>query len=101
MAERDWFDEERQTLGMWIDGSNSQSRTRDGELITDHSWLLLLHSGHSPVEITLPGPEYGITFEPRLDTSTADGHPATPGALAAGSRVTLPARSLLLLCAPR
>jgi glycogen operon protein len=101
MAERDWFDDERQTLGMWIDGSNSQSRTRDGELITDHSWLLLVHSGDSPAEVTLPGPEYGVTFEPRLDTSTADGRPARPGALAAGGTVTLASRSLLLLQAPR
>ena len=101
MAERDWFDEERQTLGMWIDGSNSQSRTRDGELITDRSWLLLLHSGDSRAEITLPGPEYGVTFVPRLDTSTADGRPAKPGALAAGGTVTLVSRSLLLLQAAR
>jgi isoamylase len=101
MAETTWFDERRHTLGMWIDGSNSQSRTRDGEVIKDHSWLLLLHSGESPVDVVLPGPEYGVTFDPKLDTSTRDGSPANPGALKAGSRVTLPGRSLLLLCAPR
>jgi isoamylase len=101
MAEEDWFDESRRTLGMWIDGSNSQSRTRDGELISDHSWLLWLHSADTPVEIVLPGPEYGVTFRPMLDTSTADGSPATPGRLAASSRLTLPSHSLQLLCAPR
>jgi glycogen operon protein len=49
----------------------------------------------------LPGAEYSETFDPMLDSSTADGSPAAPGSLAAGARVTMPGRSLLLLRAPR
>jgi isoamylase len=101
MAETDWFDDGRRTLGMWIDGSDCLSRTRDGELISDHSWLLLLHAGPDPMEVVLPGAEYSETFDPMLDSSTADGSPAAPGSLAAGARVTMPGRSLLLLRAPR
>jgi glycogen operon protein len=101
MTENDWFDDKRRTLMMWIDGSNSQARTRAGELIADHSWLLLLHADDEPVEVTLPGPVYGETFKPTLDTTTADGSPANPGALAAGSVLEIPGRSLLLLRAPR
>ncbi|HWC84350.1 MAG TPA: glycogen debranching protein GlgX [Pseudonocardiaceae bacterium] len=101
MSPTDWFDDAQHTLGMWIDGSNSQSRTREGELVGDHSWLLLLHAGDAPTEIVLPGAEFGATFEPTVDTSTADGSPATPGVLRAGSRIALPSRSLLLLRAPR
>ncbi|MCW2747599.1 MAG: glgX, partial [Nocardioidaceae bacterium] len=99
--EGDWFDQGRQTLGMWIDGSNSQSRTRDGELITDHSWLLLMHAGADPTEIVLPGKEFGETFEPSLDTTTPDGSPAHPGPLEAGATLTMQPRCLLLLRAPR
>ena len=101
MVETDWFDEQRRTLGMWIDGSNSQSRTREGVLISDHSWLLLLHAGDTDVDFTLPGKEYGPTFEPTLDTTAADGIPTSPGALGSGEKVTLAARSLLLLRVPR
>ncbi|GAB3582468.1 glycogen debranching protein GlgX [Amycolatopsis endophytica] len=101
MTEEDWFDGGRRTLMMWVDGSNSQSRTREGELIADHSWLLILHAGDDRVKVVLPGPEFGATLKPTLDTTTPDGSPATPGALTAGSRITLPARSLLLLRAPR
>jgi glycogen operon protein len=97
----DWFDADRQSLGMWIDGSNSQSRTREGELVSDHSWLLLMNAGATAEEFVLPGAEYGVTFEPTLDTTTADGSPATPGMLIAGAAVTLGAHSLLLLRAPR
>jgi glycogen operon protein len=99
-GETDWF-EDRHTLGMWVDGSNSQARNRDGELVPDHSWLMWLHAGEVPAEVVLPGREYGETFKPTLDTSTADGSPANPGPLEAKSRLTLQSRSLLLLRAPR
>ncbi|HYS34828.1 MAG TPA: glycogen debranching enzyme GlgX, partial [Pseudonocardiaceae bacterium] len=101
MTYKDWFDDSRHTLIMWIDGSNSQSRTRDGELVTDHTWLLLLHAGDEPTDIVLPAAEYGTTFEPVLDTGTSDGTPVSPDPLRANSSVTLPARTLLLLRAPR
>jgi glycogen operon protein len=101
MTDTDWFDDSRRTLGMWIDGSNSQSRTRDGEVITDHTWLVLLHAGNEPADIVLPSAEYGATFEPVLDTGTPDGAPTDQKPLCANSSITLPARTLLLLRAPR
>ncbi|WP_432845154.1 glycogen debranching protein GlgX [Amycolatopsis sp. CA-161197] len=99
--EIDWFDESRRTLCMWIDGSNSQARNREGELVTDHSWLLILHAGEDDVEVVLPGPEYGATYKPTLDTGTADGSPAYVGALDPKTRIVVAARSLQLLRAPR
>ncbi|HEY0637350.1 MAG TPA: glycogen debranching protein GlgX [Pseudonocardiaceae bacterium] len=86
MTEADWFDDDRRTLGMWIDGSHLGSDT----------WLVLLHGGEEATEVTLPGPEYGPAYEPRLDTSAEDGVPA-PGTHAAGEVVTVPARTVLLL----
>ncbi|WP_410620402.1 glycogen debranching protein GlgX [Amycolatopsis sp. cmx-8-4] len=99
-GESDWF-ADRRTLGMWIDGSNSQARNREGALVPDHSWLLWLHAGDESTEVVLPGREYGETFKPTLDTSTGDGSPGNPGPLEPKSRVTLQSRSLLLLRAPR
>ncbi|MRK01118.1 glycogen debranching protein GlgX [Aeromicrobium sp. S22] len=101
LEDDDWQDPERRTLGMWIDGSNSQSRTREGELLTDHSWLLLMHAGAEPLEVTLPDREFGETFEPVLDTRSPDGAPTDEEPLAAGSSLTMVGRSLLLLKAPR
>lgn len=101
MAETDWFDEGRRTLGMFIDGSSCLSRTRDGELTSDNSWLLLMHAGDTRAHITLPAAQYGPTFEPFLDTTTLDGTPADRTPLAPGAKLTLESRSLLLLRAPR
>ena len=94
-------DDDRQFLGMWIDGSNSQSRTREGELLPDHSWLLLMHAGAEDIDVVLPGVEFGKTFKPTLDTTNLDGAPTSTDPLAAGSSLRLGARSLLLLKAPR
>ncbi|WP_158843339.1 glycogen debranching protein GlgX [Saccharothrix deserti] len=100
MAETDWFDEGRRFLGMWIDGSNSLSRSRDGELVSDDSWLLLLHAGADPIEVTLPAAEYGGRYEPAIDSTTPDGSPAVVESLAAGTTFVMGARSLVLLRVP-
>jgi len=101
LEDDDWFDQDRRTLGLWIDGSNSQSRTRDGELVADHSWLLLLHAGAEAMDVVLPSAELGESFEPVLDSTVDDGIPESSEVLAAGATVTMPGRSLLLLRAPR
>jgi glycogen operon protein len=97
MTDEEWFDEDRRTLLMWIDGADSRSRTRTGEMVRDHSWLLALHSGHEPTVLTLPGPDYGKSFEPVLDTGSASGAPIRSAPHAPGAHVEIPARSLLLL----
>ncbi len=101
MTEDDWFDEGRRTLGMWIDGSESLSRARDGELVADDSWLLLLHAGPETAQFVLPGDRYGDRYVPELTSGTARGVPASGPPLPPGTTLALPARTLSLLRAPR
>ena len=101
MADENWFDDGARTLGMWIDGSESLSRTRDGELVSDDSWLLVLHAGADEIEFTLPAEQYGDDYEPVLDSASPDGKPDKPQPLDPGEKVLLPNRSLLLLRARR
>jgi isoamylase len=101
MADENWFDDGARTLGMWIDGSESLSRTRDGELVSDDSWLLVLHAGADEIEFTLPAGQYGDDYEPVLDSASPDGKPDKPEPLDPGEKVLLPGRSLLLLRARR
>jgi glycogen operon protein len=88
MTEADWFDEQRRTIGMWVDGSHVPG---------GDSWLLVLHAGTGDTQFTLPGPGYGTRFEPVLDTTAEDGLPPSTGPLPAGARITVPARSTVLL----
>ncbi|ONI85232.1 glycogen debranching enzyme GlgX [Actinosynnema sp. ALI-1.44] len=101
MSDENWFDDGARSLGMWIDGSESLSRTRDGELVSDDSWLLILHAGGDAMDFTLPSGSYGDDFEPVLDTGSPDGKPVEPQPLEPGATITVPARSLLLLRARR
>lgn len=101
MNDDDWFDEERRTLGMWIDGSTSLSRNRSGELIADDNWLVLLHADDEPLVFTLPGIGFGETFVPVLDSGTPRGEPVETRPLEAGKSVTLPPRTLLVFRTPR
>jgi isoamylase len=101
MTDQDWFDDSRRTLGMWVDGSESLARNREGDLVSDHSWLVLLHAGAEDVEVTLPGAKFGSSFQPVLDTGSPNGAPADNTALAPDAVVTVPARTVILLQAPR
>jgi glycogen operon protein len=101
MTDTDWYDESRRTLGMWIDGSECLSHTREGELIADDSWLLVLHAGADEVQFTLPSDSYGERFVPVLDSRTPRGTPTSPTPRRPGEQLLLPAHSTLLLRAPR
>jgi isoamylase len=101
MAETDWFDDDRRTLGVWIDGANCLSRTKSGELVSDHSWLIVLHAGGDPCEFTLPRAEFGPVFEPVLDSGTPDGTPVDQTPLPSGTQIALPGRTTVLLRVPR
>jgi isoamylase len=101
MTDPDWFDDTRRTLGMWVDGSESLSRDREGKLVPDDSWLLLLHAGPAPIDMIMPGLQYGKRYEPVLDTSIRRGTPASTIPLEPGDIVTVPARGLLVFRAPR
>ncbi|HWE92202.1 MAG TPA: glycogen debranching protein GlgX [Pseudonocardiaceae bacterium] len=101
LTEQDWFDDDLRTLGMWVDGSNCRSRTREGDPIPDYSWLLVLHAGPDPMKWKLPSETYADHFEPMLDTSVPDGIPAELSALDAGSKVPLPGHTALLFRASR
>jgi isoamylase len=101
MTDEDWFDEDRRTLGVWIDGSTSLSRDREGELVPDDSWLVLLHAGEDEVEVRLPGAEFGEKFVPELDTGTPRGMPPSDTTLPPATTLTLPARTLRMFRIPR
>ncbi len=94
----DWQDGHRQTLGMWIDGSDVRSHPLTPAA---DSWLLVLHAGPHSIRFTLPGSEFGERYEPVLDTGSADGLPARVRSRRPGSRMTVPGRSLLVLRAVR
>ncbi len=101
MTDSDWFDGQRRTLQMWVDGRDVRGHSSAGAQLADFSWLLVLHADPEPIELTLPGAPYGEAYTPVLDTSSPTGEPADPGPLSAGIELTMPGRTLWLLRAHR
>jgi isoamylase len=101
MTDADWFDDAQRTVQMWIDGRDVRGHSAAGAPLTDDSWLLVLHSGADPVELTLPGPPYGEAYTPELDTGSPTGEPVDPHPLSGGMELTLPGRTVWLLRAHR
>jgi glycogen operon protein len=99
MTEADWY-APGATLGMFLSGAEMAERDPLGRELSDDSFLLVLHAHHRPIRFVLPGAPWAEAFETVVDTSLEDqsGAPAAPDDRhEAGSTLTLPGRSLLLL----
>ncbi len=69
MTEGWWWETTLQTLGMFLAGDELRARGPRGELRTDDSFLLYLHSGAVEVEVTVPDEEWSPSYELVLDTA--------------------------------
>ena len=68
MAEQDW-DNGLRVLGMYLNGGAIAGVDATGNPIEDDDFLLYFNGGHEPVEITLPGEEYGASWDVVIDTA--------------------------------
>ncbi len=101
MTDHDWFDDGRQTLQMWISGHDVRGHTATGQPLSDRSWLLVLHAGAEPVDLTLPGSPYATSYVPTIDTDRPTGEPVSTDEIDGGSTILVPGRTVLLLRARR
>jgi len=70
MTRRDWGDGELRSVGLFLNGEEIPARTRQGDAVTDESFLLLFNSGHEPVTFRLPPRRFGARW--KLELSTAE-----------------------------
>lgn len=92
-----WREDAARTLQAWIDCSDVRSHNAAGQMLTDDSWLIVLHSG-GPADVTLGCPDwfYGrLTLE--LDTRIADGVPEPMAPVERGATITLDGPTVLVL----
>jgi glycogen operon protein len=77
---------------MYLDGRGIRSRGPRGEAVVDDSFLLVLHLGADPREVTLPGAPWAQSYDVVVDTSGQ-----VSGTHDAGSRLAMTSRSVLVL----
>ncbi|MFJ3925816.1 glycogen debranching protein GlgX [Streptomyces sp. NPDC090022] len=96
MTERDWY-APAAALGLYLSGRDIPGRDERGRAVTDDSFLALLHAGDRPVPWLLPDAPWASAYELVVDTSREE-QEGPPGVrYRGGERITVPARSVLLL----
>jgi glycogen operon protein len=87
MAWENWADSTTSTLGVFLSGETLRARTKDGQPISDTSYLLWLHAGAEPVDVTLPK----VLADDYVEVLRTDtfGTPAAVASLPPGTQVRL------------
>ncbi|HEY7189857.1 MAG TPA: glycogen debranching protein GlgX [Vicinamibacterales bacterium] len=96
MTDEDWGAGFAKSLMVFLNGAAIAGRGPRGERIEDDSFLLLFNAHHEPVVFTLGLVGGKRRWFPVVDTSSPGMRKRKP--LAGGDRVTVPARSVLVLC---
>ncbi|MFF2504568.1 glycogen debranching protein GlgX [Streptomyces sp. NPDC058067] len=96
MTERDWY-APAATLGMYLSGRDIPGRDALGAPVTDDSFLVVLHAGDHEESYVLPGRPWADAYEVVVDTASEEQTAAPEVTHAAGTAITVPGRSVLLL----
>ncbi|MGH3565623.1 MAG: glycogen debranching protein GlgX [Pseudonocardia sp.] len=97
MGDEDWNGGLARSVAIFLNGQAIPERDQLGEQIVDDSFLLLVNPHHQQITFTLPEEAYGRMWQVVIDT--ADPLLAHPRRRppAAGSRLRVPARTMLVL----
>ena len=97
MSEEDWNTGFAKSLMVFLNGRALNDLDPDGKPVRDDSFLLLFNAHHEPLEFTIPPASFAARWSVAVDTSTELGE--SDATLAAGDKVSVEARSLLVCVA--
>ncbi|MEJ8277844.1 glycogen debranching protein GlgX [Pseudonocardia spirodelae] len=105
MTEEDWDNDLGRSVVVFLNGAQIADVDQRGQRIVDDSFLLCFNSWWEDIDTTLPPAEFGQAWEVVVDTHSGEVHPPAGAGMtgadldpvSAGSVLTLPARSLLVL----
>ncbi|MFI0777019.1 glycogen debranching protein GlgX [Streptomyces sp. NPDC021212] len=100
MRQRDWQAAHAKSLAVFLNGNAISEPGVRGERITDDSFLLLFNAHHEPLDFVVPV-DHGKQWQVIVDTAIPEGvEPGSGQKVAAGDRLTLVDRSLMVLQRP-
>ena len=94
MAPEDWDSGFGRSIGVFLNGEGIRGRDARGQRITDSSFLLYFNAHDDAVDFTIPPDEYGPAWDEVIDTA---GKFADSDAIAAGTTITVEAKSMVVL----
>ena len=96
MTIENWEDRGALALAIYLNGSDDPDRARDGTLLVDDDFLVLVNAWWEPLAFTVPATRPGLTWVVAIDTFD----PASPDAGASlheGDQQTVGPRSIVVL----
>ena len=102
MTGDDWSDSSALAVAIYLDGSDEPDRAADGSFLLDDDFLVLVNAWWEPLDFVLPVTRPGAAWQTAIDTydpAAADSSAAAPQA--AGEKVTVGLRSVVVLSDPR
>jgi glycogen operon protein len=82
-------------VAVFLNGDAIPAPNERGERVVDDSFLLCFNAHSEPVDFTMPDDEYAAEWTGEIDTTDVSG--ATQLVIKAGEKLSLQARSLLVL----
>jgi len=96
MTQRNWRDNDALTLGVFLNGSEIPTQSRQGAPVIDDSFLILFNAWQDPIVFTLPAVSFGRRWTHELSTAEPDLDPGEEIYPARGV-VAVEGRSLVVL----
>jgi glycogen operon protein len=97
MTEQNWDDGFGKAVVVFLNGQAIPDLDQRGMKVEDDSFLLAFNAHYEDIDATLPGNGYGESWTVVVDTATGEVEPADAKPIEGGGRLTLPARSLIVL----
>ncbi|MGW5743006.1 glycogen debranching protein GlgX [Amycolatopsis sp. NPDC003861] len=97
MTEQNWDDGFGKAVVVFLNGKAIPDLDQRGMHVEDNSFLLAFNAHYEDIDTTLPGNGYGESWTVVVDTATGEVEPADAKPVEGGGRLTLPARSLIVL----
>jgi glycogen operon protein len=93
MTAEDWETGYAKSVAVYLNGEGIADPDVRGQRVVDDSFLLCFNAHYEPIEFALPSAEFAARWSPALNTSANP----VPGPIAAGSKVSVDSRAVLVL----
>ena len=97
MSDEDWDCGFGKSVTVYLNGHGIPDLDPRGRRVTDDSFVMCFNAHHEPIEFTLPPAEFGVAWQPVVDTSAGPGEVGESGAVKAGDPVPVQARAMVVL----
>lgn len=97
MSDEDWDAGFGKAVAVYLNGHGIPDLDPRGRRVTDDSFIMCFNAHHEPLEFTLPPEEFGVAWQPVVDTAAGPGELADAEVVKAGGPIRVDARAIVVL----